>query len=187
MTSPPPPIRSVGRSRFQIRDILALVVGYGMAALFIRAFWPTAGPGAWLLAPALALYGWLGLALSGPVLLLRRGSGDPAPPGPGEPPTVLVGRVASHTWAEWAWVFVGSYWIVLGLFVIPARLRDFKVGDAIVFGLVPVLAALGFRLASPQSMTTRPASDWTHPAAVWLLLTWPVAWGCLVVVGRWLK
>ena len=65
------------RMRFQIRDILALVVGYGLAALFFRAFWPSGGPPSWLIAPAMALYAWMGLALSGPVILLRRGSRQP--------------------------------------------------------------------------------------------------------------
>ena len=169
------------RSRFQIRDILALVVGYGLAALFFRAFWPADGPPTWLLAPAMALYAWLGLALSGPVLMLRRG--------PGESESDAEARPAdgSHTWAEWAWLFVGSYWIVLGLFVIPARLHHFRGGDVIVFGLVPILAAVVFRLLGPDIRSARPASGWTHPAAVWLLVTWPVAWGCLVFLGRGLK
>ena len=35
------------RLRFQLQDILAVVVGYGMAALFFRAFWPTGGPPTW--------------------------------------------------------------------------------------------------------------------------------------------
>ena len=53
MTPTAPATRPDSRLRFQIRDILAMVVGYGMAALFFRAFWPTGGPPAWLLAPAL--------------------------------------------------------------------------------------------------------------------------------------
>jgi hypothetical protein len=185
MTPTPPAARPARRSRFQIRDILALVVGYGMAALFFRAFWPAGGPPTWLLAPALTLYAWLGLALSGPVLLLRRGPSDPDRNTAG--PAAPTPGVGSHTWAEWAWLFVGSYWIVLGLFVIPARLHEFKAGDVVLFGLVPILAALGFRLVGPVATAARPPSGWTHPAAVWLLLTWPVAWGCLVFVGRGLK
>jgi hypothetical protein len=178
-----PPTTTTGparRSRFQIRDLLAMVVGYGMAAVFFRAFWPTGGPPGWLLAPSLTLYVWLGLALSGPVLLLRRGPRETGP----DAPTPGVGTL---TWAEWAWLFVGCYWIVLGLFVIPARLHGFRSGDVALFGLVPTLAALGFRLISPEATAARPASGWTHPAAVWLLLTWPVAWGCLVFVVRGLK
>ena len=166
MTSSPTTTEATDRSRFQIRELLAMVVGYGMAAVFFRAFWPTGGPSGWLLAPALALYAWLGLALSGPVLLPRRGT---------------------LTWAEWAWLFVGCYWIVLGLFVIPARLHGFRSGDVLVFGLVPILAALGFRLLSPADAASRPAPGWIHPAAVGLLVTWPAAWGCLVLVVRGLK
>ena len=54
-----------------------------------------------------------------------------------------------------------------------------------LFGLVPILAALVFRLVGSDGRGrrgVRPA--WTHPAAVWLLVTWPVAWACLVAVGR---
>jgi hypothetical protein len=173
------------RLRFQLRDILALVVGYGLAGLFFRAFWPASGPTPWFLAPAMALYAWLGLALSGPVLLLRRGPGVQSISV--ERPAALPPGAGVHTWAEWAWLFVGCYWMVLGLFVIPARLHSFKTGDVLLFGLVPILAALVFRLVGPAATPARPASDWTHPAAVWLLLTWPVAWGCLVAIGRELK
>jgi hypothetical protein len=182
---PIPTTTRPGRLRFEIRDILAVVAGYGMAALFFRAFWPTAGPATWVLAPAALVYLWLGLALSGPILLLRRrprdqGSGLPAPSTPAE-------GVGTHTWAEWAWLFVGIYWIVLGLFVIPARLHAFGAGDAILFGMVPILGALVFRLVGSEAQAARTDPCWTHAAAVWLLLTWPVAWACLVVVGQELR
>ena len=52
MTPIPTPTRPDRRLRFEIRDILAVVVGYGMAAVFFRAFWPAAGPPTWVLAPA---------------------------------------------------------------------------------------------------------------------------------------
>jgi hypothetical protein len=179
------PSRPVRRLRIQIRQVLGVVVGYGMAALFFRAFWPAGGPPAWLIAPAMALYAWLGLALSGPILLLRREPRDRAAAEPGSAaPSPGTG---SHTWAEWAWLFVGSYWIVLGLFVIPARLHPFGPGDALLFGLVPILAAVGFRLVGSTAAAAVPNPGWTHPVAVWLLLTWPVAWACLVAVGRGLK
>src|SRR5579885_3645747 len=173
MIPTPAPTRPGCRWRFQIRDILALVVGYGMAALFFRAFWPAGRPATRLLAPASALYAWLGLALSGPILLLRRRPGHLG--GGTTGPAAVPPRVGTHTWAEWAWMFVGSYWIVLGLFVIPARLHEFGAGDVLLFGLVPILAALGFRLVGPGPATARFAPGWTHPAAVWLLVTWPVA------------
>jgi hypothetical protein len=182
----PTETRPARRLRFQLRDILALVVGYGLAALFFRAFWPAGGPASGLIAPAMALYAWLGLALSGPILLLRRLPSDPAEgsaPSAGPHP-----RAGSHTWAEWAWLFVGCYWIVLGLFVIPARLREFGAGDVFVFGMVPIVAALCLRLVgSKAAAAARQTTDWTHPAAVVLLLTWPLAWGCLVFIARGLK
>src|SRR5262245_14049584 len=99
-----------------------------MAALFVRALWPPSGLPAPLGPPALGLYLWLGLAMSGPMLLLRHAPGPPGRPGPGTLPgsAHAVGR----TWAEWAWLFIGIYWILLGLFLIPSRLRDFRFGDA---------------------------------------------------------
>ena len=75
---------------------------------------------------------------------------------PRETPATAAGA-ESHTWAEWAWLFVGSYWIVLGLFVIPARLHAFRLGDVLLFGLVPILAALGFRLVAPEATMSRPS------------------------------
>ena len=93
---------------------------------------------------------WLGLALSGPIILLRRRPQRPsAAAEPGS--TAHRAGVGTHTWAEWAWLFVGSYWIVLGLFVIPARLHEFRPGDVVLFGLVPILAALGSAWSAPDA------------------------------------
>jgi hypothetical protein len=173
MTRPSP------RLRFQIQEILALVVGYGMAALYVRAFWPSGGLPRSLGPPALALYLWLGLAMSGPILLLRHRQWPPDPErSPGSAP------VATRTWAEWAWLCIGVYWIVLGLFLIPSRLRGFRLGDAILFGLVPILVALAFRLFGPEARAERPATIWTHLAAVGLLASWPIAWACLIILGQ---
>jgi hypothetical protein len=185
MDPTPTTTRPGRRWRFQIRDILALVVGYGMAALFFRAFWPAGGPSPRFLAPAAALYAWLGLALSGPVLLWRHRPAERAADGSGSAAPASGLRI--HSWAEWAWMFVGCYWILLGLFVIPARLHAFGASDVLIFGLVPILAALAFRLFGSEATASRIAPGWTHPAAVWLLLTWPVAWGCLVFVVRGLR
>ncbi|MGP0065216.1 MAG: hypothetical protein ACLQGP_16650 [Isosphaeraceae bacterium] len=165
------------RLRFQLQDILAVVIGYGMAALFFRAFWPSTGLPAPLALPALVLYLWLGLALSGPIILLRRGARHH----PHEPGTAPI---ESRTWAEWAWLFVGIYWIVLGLFVLPARLHAFRIGDALLFGMVPILVALLLRQVGHRVVSERSTTMWTHTAAVGLLATWPIAWICIIILGR---
>jgi hypothetical protein len=133
--------------------------------------------------PALGLYLWLGMAMSGPVLLLRRRasatSGSPPSSGPLESPH-------AHSWAELAWSLIGAYWIVVGIFVIPARLHEFKPRDMVLFGFMPVVVALLLRLLGPPAAahdarkSTRP---WTHLAGVVLVLTWPIAWTCLIVLG----
>lgn len=169
------------RLRLEIREICAVVIGYGMAAIFFRAFWPAASPPTWVIAPAVVLYLWLGLALSGPILLFRRRADEERTGQASPAPTTDSG---TRTWAEWAWLFVGGYWIVLGLFVIPNRLHSFRAGDVLLFGLLPVLAALLFRRIGAAPAGGRPVPLWTHAAAVWLLATWPVAWGCMVAVVR---
>jgi hypothetical protein len=192
--TPIPSTTGPSRLRFQLREVLSVVVGYGMAALFFRAFWPAGGLPAGLLAPSVVLYLWLGLALSGPIILGRRGPrGAESAIASGSPTTPLTAatsrtpatqaRGGSPTWAEWAWMFVGVYWIAIGLFVIPWRLHEFGPGDALLFGLVPILAAVVFRMVGSEPSASRAAPGWTHPAAVVLLLTWPVAWGCLIYLG----
>ena len=181
----PSTTRQSPRLRFPLQDILALVAGYGMAALFFRAFWPRSRPSPALGLPGLGLYLWLGLAMSGPIILFRHGprrNREQEGPRRDSPP------VATRTWAELAWLLIGIYWIILGVFSIPTRLHEFKLGDMVLFGLVPVVLALGFRLFGPRPSPGREAtSAWTHPAAVVLLITWPVAWACLIVWGRALR
>jgi hypothetical protein len=169
------------RLQFQLQDILALVIGYGMAALLFRAFWPSSRFSPALGVLGIGVYLWLGLAMSGPIILFRRGGRRtlaPVPAGQSVP-------IESRTWAELAWLLIGIYWIALGAFVIPTRLREFKFGDVILFGLVPVVVAFGFRLFGPAPRARRDAaSRWTHTAAVALLATWPIAWVCLILLGR---
>ena len=95
------------------------------------------------------------------------------------------GEVAGTTWAERAWLLIGAYWIVLGIFIIPARLHDFKFGDVLLFGLAPVVVAIGLRLLGAESAAGRPGMGraWSHAAAIALLATWPFAWICLIVLG----
>ena len=82
-------------------------------------------------------------------------------------------------------MLIGIYWIVVSLVVIPARLSDFKLGDMILFGLVPFAVALGMRLLGPRPRGRLDAERaWTHAVGVTLLLTWPIAWLCLIVLGK---
>jgi hypothetical protein len=180
----PTATRQAPRLRLPIQDILALVAGYGMAALLFRAFWPTHRPSAAVGLPGLGLYLWLGLAMSGPIVLSRHGPRRNREPEPRRDPT----PVATRTWAELAWLLIGIYWIVLGVFSIPTRLHEFKLADMVLFGLVPLLLALALRVFGPKSSPGREATPgWTHPAAVILVVTWPVAWACLIVWGRALR
>jgi hypothetical protein len=174
---------SVTRQRFQVQlqDILAVVVGYGMAALFFRAFWPVNPPAALLGIPAALLYLWLGLAMSGPIVIVRRDQARREPTVVERTPTAQAG----NTWAELGWSLIGLYWIVLGLVVIPFRLHEFRAGDMVLFGLVPLVVGIAFRMFGPKPAPTSSwAPRWTHRAAVVLLLTWPAAWISLIVLGE---
>jgi hypothetical protein len=174
------PSRLPIRLRAQLQDLLSLVVGYGMAALLFRAFWPPSVPSSILTVPGAGLYLWLGLAMSGPIILLRQ------PPRRRSAPdaTGTARPIARRTWAELAWILIGSYWIILGLLVIPARLHQFKLADAVLFGLVPVAVALCLRLFGPEAAKACGAETaWTHAGAVGLLATWPIAWACLILLG----
>jgi hypothetical protein len=82
-------------------------------------------------------------------------------------------------------MLIGIYWIVVSIIVIPARLRDFKLGDMILFGLVPLAVALAMRLLGPKPKERLDSERaWTHAVGVTVLLTWPIAWCCLIVLGR---
>jgi hypothetical protein len=170
--------------RLQLIDLAAVVVGYGLAAILFRAFWPHNGVPPALGLFAIVFYIWLGLAMSGPLLLLRQR--------PTAPKTLATNRAEgrrsgppdSRTWAEMAWLLIGVYWIVLGVFVLPVRLHRFRFGDTILFGAVPLLAGLVFYLFGPHAGAHDGEAAWTHRVAVWLLLTWPIAWLCLIVVAE---
>jgi hypothetical protein len=83
-----------------------------------------------------------------------------------------------------AWLLIGVYWIVVGVFVLPIRLQSFRFRDSILFGVVPLTAPLVLRLFLPRNHS-RVGNDpsWTHPVAVGLLMTWPAAWICLIVLA----
>jgi hypothetical protein len=177
---------SANSFRIQLVDVAALVVGYGMAAVLFRAFWPKSGVTVALGLFAVGFYLWLGLAMSGPLLLLRRDPRTTQSPKstPTKVPDPHLGEHRSRTWAEIAWLLIGVYWIVMGVFVLPIRLESFRFGDTVLFGLVPIVAGLVLRLFGPKASPDYRAESWTHRAAVGLLATWPVAWFCLIVLGR---
>jgi hypothetical protein len=169
--------------RIQLIDVAALVVGYGLAAVLFRAFWPQSGVSPFLGLFAVGFYVWLGLAMSGPLLLLRHKHASLLTPGGTQSPQ--HGPPAARTWAEMAWLLIGVYWIVMGVFILPIRLHSFKFSDTILFGLVPLMAGLVLRLFGPRMRPQgRDAIPWTHQAAVGLLVTWPIAWVCLIVVAE---
>jgi hypothetical protein len=176
------PVRPRG---FHLLDLSALVVGYGMASLLIRAFWPAGEvPTVFEVAAISLIYLWLGLAMSGPVVLLIRRT-DPAVNENDDAPR---GRQPeARSWAELAWLIIGFYWIVLTVLVVPVRLHRSPLHDATWIGLLPVAAALVLRFLhrpSPQSRPDGGALPWTHHAAAFLLLTWPLAWIALILLGK---
>jgi hypothetical protein len=178
LMSDPPPSRG-----FHLLDLSALVVGYGLAALLIRAFWPSGEEPAFFEMTAIALvYLWLGLAMSGPIVLLIRR------PAPAAPPVEIRGAAPeARTWAELAWLIIGFYWIVLTILVVPVKLHRSPLHDATLIGLLPVAAAGVLRLFDRTPVPSRPDRGplgWTHHAAVGLLLTWPLAWIALILLGK---
>jgi len=159
-------------------DLAALVVGYGLAALLIRAFWPPMRDLSPEVGVALGLgYLWLGLAMSGPIVLqLDRRA---APPDEEEARSRGVRR-SRYTKPELAWLTIGAYWIVVAIFVAPARLGG---GFWTMIAVVQAVLALS---CGAYGQTARPRGDevtWTHRAAIGLLLTWPLAWIGLIILS----
>jgi chromate transport protein ChrA len=86
-----------------------------------------------------------------------------------------------------AWLIIGFYWIVLTVLVVPVRLHRSPLHDAAMLGLFPVAAALVLRFldrGSRRAQAGRDAPTWTHRVAVGLLLTWPLAWAALILLGK---
>jgi hypothetical protein len=168
-------------------DLAALVVGYSLAALGLRAFWPATIHPTPALGIVLALaFGWLGLAISGPFVLLLEGRRRAAPPQDPPPTAVLTtappgGGFPRFTAAETAWLLVGAYWIAVVLVVVPGRLPS---RSTPLLGVLPVVAALLFWvLSAKRGGGTTPEPSWTHRAAVVVLVSWPLAWGALIVLS----
>ncbi len=168
-----------GGAGFHLLDVATLVVGYGLASMLIRAYWPASGsPTVVEVVVIGVVFLWLGLAMSGPVVLLVR-----------RPPAQTAddedARPGVRTWAELAWMVIGFYWIGLTVLIVPARVHGARPLDSAVLGLFPVLAAVGLWFFSPARH--RPAggeASWTHRAGVALLLSWPFAWMALILLGK---
>ena len=196
--SPAGPHRPRG---LRISDLVGLVAGYGLAALLGKSLWPRSQPLTGV--PSLffgLVFLWLGLAMSGPILLpLERRAGgrkprDPRPEKPGRlisevPPP---GRNAApppskpdlprYSRPELAWLIIGGYWIALTVFVVPARTADTPWALA---GLVPPFVAAGLWLVVPRpAEPTGLEKSWTHFAATSLLWTWPIAWALMILLSR---
>lgn len=169
-----------GRSGFHLLDVAALVVGYGLASMLVRAYWPDPGPPEiWAVMMIVMVYTWLGLAMSGPVVLLIRRPRLPATDDDDG------SSAAPRTWAEIAWLIIGFYWIGLTILVVPVRMRGTRFLDSAFLGVFPVLAALGLRFFGSREITARgDPSSWTHKAGLALLLSWPFAWVGLMILGR---
>jgi hypothetical protein len=173
-------------TRFYLLDATALVVGYGLASLLVRAYWPGPGsgtPSVWVVSTIGLVFLWLGLAMSGPVVLLIRRP-PPAPEAPGDDP-----RPDPRTWAELAWMIIGFYWIGLTVLVVPRRLEGARLLDSALLGVFPMLAALALRCVGPRRSWTSAGPGergltWTHRAGVALLITWPFAWVGLILLGK---
>ena len=167
------------RRRLGLLDLAALVVGYGLAALLVRAVWPPSRG----LDPAVGVglgleYAWLGLAMSGPVVLLL----DRRAPPPGGPAAAARGvRESRYTKPELVWLNVGAYWIAVTLVVAPARLN----GGGFWSTVAAVQAILALSVGA-YGLTAQPRVGevaWTHRAAIGLILTWPLAWIDLILLS----
>jgi hypothetical protein len=168
------PMHEPSRRRgLRLLDLSALIVAYGLAALLVRAFYPREGlPGHLAEGMVAFTYLWLGLAMGGPMVLLldRRAR-------PSDHDSSTAGR---YTWAETAWLLIGGYWICLAMFVVPSRLPV----DPLL-GVFPILAALFLRIFGTRSASRQDLSPaWTHGAAVIVLVTWPLAWVAMIVLGK---
>ena len=86
------------RLQFQLQDILAVMVGYGDGgALLSRLLARSRSIAPWWQLAGAGLYLWLGMAMSGPITLLRRRA---RPASGSAQPGSTIRSVAAYTWAE---------------------------------------------------------------------------------------
>jgi hypothetical protein len=181
-----------GRRRLALLDLIALTSGFALAALLVRTFWSSiAIHGAGGVAILSGTYLWLGLCMSGPVLLLlerrpRDGVGSVRRPSMRPPPgreAEIIGPLPAsrYTRAELAWMSVGAYWIGAAALLLPGRLGDSPLALLLVLEL---LSALGLWVVVPVRRTARPPHrNWPHRMAISLLVSWPLVWGGLIYLA----
>lgn len=183
------------RRGLRLSDLLGITAGYGLAAWLAQAFRPRSIPGSALAYASLAFeFAWLGLMMSGPlVLFLERerfatgGAGQGRPRRIGDVPAGTLpdpepaGSLRAYSRAELAWSVIGAYWIGLAVLVVPLRSGE---TPWLMMALVPVLG-LAWLLVTPRPRAgSQPTRGWTHPTAVALLWTTPLAWLNLVLIAR---
>ena len=90
-----------------------------------------------------------------------------------------------RTWAERAWFSDRGILDRPRDLYHSGAIHDFKSALSSLFGLArPVVVAIGLRLLRPNaSYGPDVLPGWTHTAAIALLVTWPLAWICLIVLG----
>jgi len=184
-------------------DLTGLVVGFGLASLLMRGVWPMSAPTD--LVTGIILVGeylWLGMAMSGPIVLLFDGRARPGPvnlpirtrisdrdapstlPGPPGRAAAAEARklpASRYTRAELAWLSIGAYWMGMAAFVVPGRAA---LPSLPLFSFCQILAALGLWVLVPKRRFVAEAGQsWTHRAAIVLLWTWPIAWGAMVLLS----
>jgi hypothetical protein len=180
LPSGPPP--RIGPSGLRISDLAGLIVGYSLSAMLVRSFWGVLEPESLPRALTLVIsFIWLGLAMSGPIVLLldRRAPPEPAPFPTTEPPS-------RYSIEEMAWIGIGGYFVALTLFVVPARNRETPWSMILLIQVVAaaiLLVWLPFARRHRLHVEGRPPR-WTKRAAVMMLLTWPLAWLALVLLFR---
>ncbi len=176
--------------RFHLVDLAAIVPGYALAALMVRGFWPVGSSlSSFEVALVIFLMLWLGLAMSGPAVLLgrrlsvwnrQRDAGSPA-----------------MSSVEMAWMLIGTYWLLIAALVVAAReaSRYQPVLEGVV-GFVWILVVQGMYLellggrGGVGARRIPPGTDstgWTHTTAVVLLVTWPVAWIFMIFLGKYIQ
>ena len=186
-------------ARLHLSEILALVGGYALASLFFRAFWPSTGLGATRGVAAAASFAWLGLAMSGPLILIQRGRFRKTSRHAGEP-------ASRRTRMETAWCLIGAYWIAIGLVGIPL-IRRGLMGVDLLFWVLMFPAVISIIIPPRPRKASREDSSgladehldshlndsgpitregesgrWTRGAAIVVVATWPAAWGCMIAL-----